>query len=256
MLAELQGVVKSAEVETAEVGGLTEEQATRILGFVEAGRGGVEVLGRAGESLGDHPKAAEGIANLRSVFALLKSAGVPESALKIDLGLARGLDYYTGVVFETTVDGWERFGSVASGGRYDNLASLFTDRKLPGVGASIGLDRLLALMEEAGWLNGSSATVPVLVANFPGVDPTVPFAIAARLRKAGIGAEVFPDSIQVGKQMGYGSSRGHRFAVIAGPDEATQATFNLRDLATRQERKAIPQADLETAVASALGAGS
>ena len=88
-----------------------------------------------------------------------------------DPALVRGLDYYTGIVYETTVNGWEKFGSVASGGRYDNLASLFTDRKLPGVGASIGLDRLLALMEEAGWLKGSSTTVPVLVANFPGVDP-------------------------------------------------------------------------------------
>ena len=207
-------------------------------------------------SLGNQPRAIEGIENLRSVFALLTSAGVPESALKIDLGLARGLDYYTGIVFETTVDGWERFGSIASGGRYDNLASLFTERKLPGVGASIGLDRLLALMEEAGWLKGSSTTVPVLVANFPGVETTVPFAIAARLRKANIGAEVFPDPIQVGKQMGYGSSRGHRFAVIVGPDEAEKETFNLRDLATRQERKAIPQDELETAVAEALGAGS
>ena len=96
------------------------------------------------EQLGRHPRAAEGIANLRTIFDLLDAAGVPPNRLKIDLGLARGLDYYTGVVFETTVNGWEQFGSIASGGRYDNLASLFTDRKLPGVGASIGLDRLLA----------------------------------------------------------------------------------------------------------------
>ncbi len=242
----------SAAVTDANIAGF----ARRILDFVEMHKGGPEVLENAEAELGAHPRAKEGIDNLRSVVDMLNAAGVPESSLKIDLGLARGLDYYTGIVFETTVDCWERFGSVASGGRYDNLASLFTDRKLPGVGASIGLDRLLALMEEAGWLKGSSTTVPVLVASFPGVDPTVPFAIAARLRKANIGAEVFPDPIQVGKQMGYGSSRGHRFAVIVGPDEATQATFNLRDLATRQERKAIPQAELETAVAVALGAGS
>lgn len=230
--------------------------AHTILGFVERHRGGKEVLDGVETELGSNLLAKEGIDNLRAMLALLIAAGVPGSAIKIDLGLARGLDYYTGIVFETTVDGWERFGSVASGGRYDNLASLFTDRRLPGVGASIGLDRLLALMEEAGWLKDSSTTVPVLVANFPGVDVTVPFGIAAKLRKAGIGAEVFPDPIQVGKQMGYGSSRGHRFAVIVGPDEAGKGTFNLRDLATRQERKAIPMAELETAVAGALGAGS
>ena len=225
--------------------------------LVEQGRGGTEVLLKVEGALGADPEITGGHQrHQRTIFDLLAGAGVPTSAMKIDLGLARGLDYYTGAVFETTVDGWDRFGSIASGGRYDNLASLFTDRKLPGVGASIGLDRLLALMEEAGWLKGSSTTVPVLVANFPGVDATVPFKIAARLRAANIGAEVFPDQIQVGKQMGYGSSRGHRFAVIVGPDEAEKGTFNLRDLATRQERKAIPMAELESAVAGALGAGS
>jgi histidyl-tRNA synthetase len=236
-------------------GALTGDQAARVLAFVEQGRGGLEVLDRVGEQIGSHPRVEEGVANLRAILGLLDAAGVPSDRLKIDLGLARGLDYYTGVVFETTVDGWERFGSVSSGGRYDNLASLFTDRKLPGVGASIGLDRLLALMEEAGWVKGTAATAPVLVANFPGVDPGVAVGLAARLRKAGIGAEVFPDPTQVGKQMGYGSSRGHRVAVIVGPDEVEKKLFNLRDLATRQERKGVGWADLETTVRDALGSG-
>src|SRR5262245_19842199 len=204
--------------------------------------------------LGSHPKAAEGIANLRSMLDLLDAAGVPESSRRIDLGLARGLDYYTGIVFETTVDGWERFGSVASGGRYDNLASLYTSRRLPGVGASIGLDRLLALMDEARWLKGSASTAPVLVANFPGGDPPTLMKLASRLRSAGIGAEVFPEPIQVGKQLGYGSSRGHRLALIVGPDEQAKGVFNLRNLTTRQEQKAIPWDDLESAVGKALEA--
>ena len=130
---------------------------------------------------------------------------VPRERLAIDLGLARGLDYYTGIVFETTINGWEKFGSVASGGRYDNLASLFTPRRLPGVGASIGLDRLLALLEEAGRLSSRATMAPVLVASFPGTNPAVAFGMAARLRAAGIGAEVYPDAISIGKQMGYGS---------------------------------------------------
>ncbi|HEX8204234.1 MAG TPA: ATP phosphoribosyltransferase regulatory subunit, partial [Isosphaeraceae bacterium] len=194
----------------------------------------------------------EGISNLLHVLGLLDAAGIPEARVQIDLGLARGLDYYTGIVFETTVDGWERFGSVASGGRYDNLASLFTSRRLPGVGASIGLDRLLALMDEAGWLKGTSATAPVLVANFPGGDPPTLVRLATRLRAAGIGAEVFPDPIQVGKQLGYGSNRGHQLAVIVGPDEQGRQVFNLRNLTTRVEQKAIPWADLETVVRGAL----
>src|SRR5262249_23020539 len=165
---------------------LSEDQAQRILDFAEQGRGGREILAATEAQLGRHLRAAEGIANLRAVFDLLDSAGVPHDRLRVDLGLARGLDYYTGIVFETTVDGWERFGSISSGGRYDNLASLFTDRRLPGVGASIGLDRLLALLEEAGWLKGGAGTAPVLVPNFPGVDATVPFGLPPRLRAAGI----------------------------------------------------------------------
>ena len=235
---------------------VTYAQAYELLNFVEDKSGSPHAILRQIAAELNHPLAIEGIQNLREIVDLLDAGGVPESYLKIDVSLARGLDYYTGVVFETTVNRWERYGSVSSGGRYDNLASLFTERRLPGVGASIGLDRLLALMEEAGWLGGNSTTAPVLVANFPGVAATVPFGLAARLRRAGIGAEVYPDPIQVGKQMGYGSTRGHRFAVIVGPDEMAGGLFNLRDLATRQERKAVPQADLESAVGDALGDGS
>ncbi|MBV8611307.1 MAG: ATP phosphoribosyltransferase regulatory subunit, partial [Singulisphaera sp.] len=231
---------------------LSEDQARQVLDFVEQGRGGPEVLDWVEQRLGAHPRAAEGIANLRTILALLDAAGVRRHRLAIDLGLARGLDYYTGVVFETTVPGWERFGSIASGGRYDNLASLFTERRLPGVGASIGLDRLLALMEEAGWLEGTSTTVPILVANFPGVDPAIPIRLAGRLRASGIDAEVFPEPLQIGKQMGYGSSRGHKLAVIVGPDERARQVFNLRDLATREERRGIAWDDLESAVKNAL----
>ena len=142
-------------------------------------------------TLGSNPTVAQGIGNLRTVLDLLDAAGVPESRVAIDLGLARGLDYYTGIVFETTVKGWEKFGSVASGGRYDNLASLFTPRRLPGVGASIGLDRLLALLDEAGWLKSAATTVPVLVANFPGTDPVIAFttgraAAGRRHRRRGL----------------------------------------------------------------------
>ena len=250
--SELQGGDREADVADAAQPLLTASQAARVLDFVEEGRGGAEVLTRAEASLGSHSRAAEGIANLRSVLHLLDAAGVPPARLRIDLGLARGLDYYTGIVYETTVDGWEKFGSVSSGGRYDNLASLFTDRRLPGVGASIGLDRLLALLEEAGWMKGTATTAPVLVANFPGTDPAVPFRLAAQLRGAGVGAEVFPDPIQIGKQMGYGSARGHLFAVIVGPEEAEKGLFNLRDLASRKEQKGIGWDLLVDSVKSAL----
>jgi histidyl-tRNA synthetase len=248
VLAELRKARESGGV------GLSDDQADAVLAFAEQGRGGPEVLDRAQEVLGSNDHAARGLANLREVLRVLHAAGVPGRYLAIDLGLARGLDYYTGIVYETTVNGWERFGSIASGGRYDDLASLFTSRKLPGVGASIGLDRLLALLDESGKLPRISTTTPVLVANFPGTDAAIPVGLAVRLRAAGIGAEVYPDPISIGKQMGYGSSRGHKVAVIVGPDEQATGVFAIRDLGTRVERKDIPQADLEDVVAHALKA--
>lgn len=249
------GREKAAEYIASAVGDTA--KVDRVLEFARRGKGGIDVLAVAEVEIGENQTAAEGFANLRAVFAQLDRAGVSRNRVKIDLGLARGLDYYTGIVFETAINGWEKFGSVASGGRYDNLASLYTSRRLPGVGASIGLDRLLALMEEAGLLEKTSTTAPVLIANFPGCDPANLVSLASRLRAAGIGVEVFPDALPLGKQLGYGSSRGHRVALIIGPDEQSKQVFNLRDLATRQERKSIPEAELEATVRGVLdGAGS
>ena len=232
--------------------GLPAEKGEQIVEMAVRLRGGDEILDEAAHTLGTNALAEQGIANLRRVLELVVAGGVPPDRIKFNLGLARGLDYYTGIVFETTVTGWEKFGSVASGGRYDNLASLFTPRRLPGVGASIGLDRLLALLDEAGRLKAAGTTVPVLVANFPGADPKVPIKMAARLRAAGIGAEVFPDPIPIGKQMGYGSKRGHKLAVIVGPDEEARQVFNLRSLATRVEDKGLAWSVLEDSVEGAL----
>jgi histidyl-tRNA synthetase len=247
------GVVDELQKAVEQGGaGLSSHQSRSVLEFAQTGRGGVEVLREAEAALGSNPRSGQGIANLRTVLDLLDAAGIPQRRIAIDLGLARGLDYYTGIVYETTVKGWEKFGSIASGGRYDNLASLFTTRRLPGVGASIGLDRLLALLDEAGQLKSAATTAPVLVANFPGTDPVIPFRLAARLRVAGIGAEVYPDPIQIGKQMGYGSNHGHKLAVIVGPDEASREVFNLRDLTSRQEDKGLSWSVLEDSVQSAL----
>ncbi len=233
---------------------LNEDQADRVLDFVEQGQGGLEVLERAEEILSASDLAGAGIARLRAVLTQIAAAEIPTRRIRIDLGLARGLDYYTGVVFETTVDGWERFGSIASGGRYDNLASLFTSRRLPGVGASIGLDRLLALLQESDHLPETGTTSPILIVRFPEADIDALTRMAVRLRRAGIGTELFPDAISLGKQLGYASNRGHRHAIIAGPAELSAGVFNLRDLATRKEQRGIVLDDLERVVASALNA--
>lgn len=241
---------------------ITQEKAERIVDFVEQSREQANPLAWVLDQLHDEKAkyfASAAVWRLRNILDLLDVAGVPAICRKVDFSIARGLDYYTGVVFETTINGWEQYGSVSSGGRYDDLAQLFTSRHLPGVGASIGLDRLLALMQDAGSLGEATSTAPVLVTTFSTGDDRSwdltkkSFELASTLRASGIGAEVYPHPpTQIGKQLGYGSTRGHRFAVIVGPDEYMQGVFNLRDLKTRQEQKGIPWSDLVQSVKSAL----
>ncbi len=242
-----------AELTSGEKGaGLDETQAARILEFVEQGKGGLGVLDRAEAVLGGRESAKTALAQLRKVRLLLDESGVSEDAVQFDLGLARGLDYYTGIVMETTVNGWEKFGSISSGGRYDNLAGLFSARRIPGVGASIGLDRLIALLDEMGQLAKAAPHSGVLVGQFPGVPLEFPFRIASRLRARGVVAECYPDAIPIGKQMAYGASRGYRFGLILGPDEIDQGVFHLRDLTNRQETKGLALADVDEIVVRAL----
>lgn len=231
----------AAELTNTEKGaGLAPDQADRILNFIAAGRGGLGVLDHAEALLGTHESAKTALSTLRSIRRMLDESGVPDDAVGFDMGLARGLDYYTGVVMETTVNGWEKFGSISSGGRYDNLASLFSQRRLPGVGASIGLDRLIALLEESGHLARAMPAQGVLVGQFPGVSAEVPFQLAARLRAVGLTAECFPEAIPIGKQMAYGAGRGYRFGLILGPDELARGIFHMRDLTNRQETRDLP----------------
>lgn len=232
--------------------GLAEAQALKVLEFVEQGKGGLGVLDRAEAVLGDRESAKSALSQLRTVRLLLDESGVSEDAVQFDLGLARGLDYYTGIVMETTVNGWEKFGSISSGGRYDNLAGLFSARRIPGVGASIGLDRLIALLDEMGQLQKAAAHTGVLVGQFPGVPLEFPFRIASRLRGRGVQAECYPDQIPIGKQMAYGASRGYRFGLILGPDELDQGVFHLRDLTNRQEIKGLSLAEVDEIVVRVL----
>ena len=174
---------------------LTTEQVDRLLDFVERGRGGIEVLAGAEAELGDQPRAVEGIANLRAIFDLLEAAEVPgRSAQDRPRAGAGGSTTTRGSSSRRrSTAGSGSAASPRGGGTTTSRASSPTASS-PGVGASIGLDRLLALMEEAGWLAGTATTAPVLVANFPEVGPATAFGLAARLRAAGIGAEVFPDA--------------------------------------------------------------
>ena len=197
-------------------------------------------------------KASEGIRRLSELLSAVKQAGIPEDRIRIDLGIARGLDYYTGMVYETFLTDMPKIGSVCSGGRYDNLAALYTKQHLPGVGASLGLDRLLAALEELKLLKGTTTPAPVFIVQFTAERIGEYQRMARTLREAGIGAEVFPDAKKLGQQFQYAEKRGHKIALIAGPDDFAKGTWNVKDLAKREERKSVPDADIVALVKTLL----
>jgi histidyl-tRNA synthetase len=249
--------------EMIQTAGVTAEQAGRVLDMAALTGTSSEVLDRLDREFGGNARAADGIARLRELVQVTHAAGIPEERLRLDLSIARGLDYYTGTVYETFLLGeftdekgerrsLESFGSVCSGGRYDDLAGLYTRQQLPGVGASLGLDRLLAVLETLGVLPKASTPAPVLVVQFAAERLGDYQRIARVLRAEGIGAEVFPDAKKIGQQLKYADQRGFRVALIAGSDEFERGVWQVKNLAT-QEKPEVPEAQVPAAVRAVLG---
>src|SRR5262249_15057532 len=191
------------------------------------------------------------IGRLTELLDVARQAEVPEERIKLDVAIARGLDYYTGTIYETFLDELPGIGSVCSGGRYDDLASLYTKQKLPGVGASLGLDRLLAAMEELNLLPKTSTPAPVLVVQFLAERLGDYQRIARVLRAEGIGVEVYPEAKKIGQQLAYAEKRGFAVALIAGENEFAQGVWKIKDLAKRTET-AVPEAELVATVRQML----
>ncbi len=229
--------------EMVATAGVKADQAERVLSLAEMRGENQEILDRLRRDFGQNAQAAEGIARLGELVDTARAAGVHEARLAIDLSIARGLDYYTGTVYETMLLDLPAIGSVCSGGRYDDLAGLFTKQKLPGVGASLGLDRLLAAMEELHMVPAESTAAPVFVVQFS-ADRLGDYERMARaLRAAGIGADVFPDAKKVGQQLQFAERRGFKLALIAGPDGFEQKVWKIKNLALREETT-VPEAEL------------
>jgi histidyl-tRNA synthetase len=235
---------------------LSRETAEQVLGVAAGfqGRSNAEVLAGLSQAVGGNDDAAEGVGRLRHLVEAVRTAGVPEGRVQLDPAICRGLDYYTGTIYETTLLDLPGIGSVCSGGRYDNLAGLYTKQDLPGVGASLGVDRLLTAMEELKLLSSTSTPAPVLIVMFEASRAGEYQRLARALRAAGIGAEVFPEARKVGQQLAYAEKKGHRVAVIAGEAELSTGVWNVKDLARREEKKGVPDAQVVEAVRVLVGA--
>jgi histidyl-tRNA synthetase len=237
---------EAVAAEMAETAGVSPVQARRVLDLAGMKGTNAEILACLERDFGVNARAADGIRRLRELNDVTLTAGVSGERLKFDLSIARGLDYYTGTIYETFLLDKPDIGSVCSGGRYDNLAGLFTKQVLPGVGASLGLDRLLAAMEEMNLLPRVATPAPVLVVQFSPEHLGEYQKMARLLRSEGIGVEVYPEAKKVTQQFKYAESRGFRVALIAGPDEFTQNAWKVKDLSRREEVTVTTDEVIET----------
>lgn len=232
---------------------VTEAQAGQVLDLAETKGTNRQILDRLQTDFGRNAKAADGITRLTELLNVASTAGIPEERLRLDLSICRGLDYYTGTIYETFLLDKEDIGSICSGGRYDNLAGLYTKQALPGVGASLGLDRLIAAMEELKLLPKVATPAPVLIVQFVAERLGDYQRLARILRAEGIGAEVYPEAKKLPPQFKYAEARGFQIALIAGLEEFAQGTWKVKQLAKREER-AVPEAEVVAAIRAALSA--
>ena len=223
--------------------GVSAESADEILKFIAITGGNEQVLAALESYRGRNEVFDEGLDQLNTVVKYLSAFGVPAENFAVDLTIARGLDYYTGTVYETTLLDHPEIGSVCSGGRYDNLAEYYTDRQLPGVGISIGLTRLFYVLGEQGLLNPDLPTAPADVLILPMTAELSPaVTLATRLRAAGIRTQLYTEQRKFKAKMSYADKLGVPYVVFLGDDEIAGNVVACKDM-TSGEQTTLPFAE-------------
>ena len=230
------GPDKVKELLLTEDIGLTGEAADEILKFIAIQGDNGQVLTALEGYRGRNERFDQGLDELTTVVKYLAAFGVPEDHFAVDLTIARGLDYYTGTVYETTMLDHPEIGSICSGGRYDNLAEYYTDKQLPGVGISIGLTRLFYVLSEQGMLNGDMNTAPTDVLILPMTDDLSPaISFASRLRQAGIRTQLYTEQKKFKQKMSYADKLGVPYVVFLGEDEVRQGAVSVKDMISGEQ---------------------
>ena len=213
--------------------GLNETEADEIMKFMAISGSNAEVLSNLEEYRGRNEIFDLGLDELKAVTSNLAAFGVPEENFAVDLTIARGLDYYTGTVYETMLLDHPEIGSVCSGGRYDNLAGYYIDRPLPGVGISIGLTRLFYVLDEQGLLNPAIASAPADALVIPMTKDTAQaITLAESLRAAGVRVQLYGEQKKFKQKMSYADKLGVPYAVLLGEDEIAAGKCSVKDLRT------------------------
>lgn len=240
----LEKMGKDAVVEELSEYGVKTEDIESILSFLAIQGANDDVLAALSALSVDNETYKEGVDELRKVIGYLRRFGIEEEAYKIDLTIARGLDYYTGTVYETMLNDYPSMGSVCSGGRYDNLTEYYTDQKLPGIGISIGLSRLFYQLKENGLLkNGAASIAKCIVIPMGEEDMDAALTVAAELRGSSIPADVYYQQKGMKQKMKYAARLGIPFAAIIGESERQNGTVMLKNMETGEQQE-VPVKEL------------
>ena len=216
---------------------LTEAQADEIMKFIAIRGSNAEVLAALEGYAGQNELFDTGLSELKTVTKYLAAFGVPETHFAVDLTIARGLDYYTGTVYETLMLDHPEIGSICSGGRYDNLAEYYTERQLPGVGISIGATRLFYVLQEQGMLNGELNTAPAEVLILPMTeDLTAAGQAATFFRGCEIRTQLYTEQKKFKAKLGYADKLGIPFVAFLGEDEIAQEKISLKNMGTGEQQ--------------------
>ena len=235
------GAAQVKELLMAEEIGLNAEQAGEIMRFIAIDGSNAEVLQALEGYRGRHPLFDEGLDELTTVARYLAAFGVPEDHFKVDLTIARGLDYYTGTVYETTMLDHPEIGSICSGGRFDNLAEYYTDKKLPGAGISIGLTRLFFVLEDQGYLNDQLNTAPADALILPMTeDLSAAIALATQLRSAGVRTQLYGEQKKFKQKMSYADKLGVPYVIFLGEEEIASGVAAVKNMRTGEQVKVSP----------------
>ena len=227
--------------------GVTAEQADEILRFIACPGTSADKLAFLEQYRGRNETFDTGLDELRTVVGYLPAFGVPEENFELDLTIARGLDYYTGTVYETVLLDHPEVGSICSGGRYDDLAGYYTNKSLPGVGISIGLTRLFYILQEQNMISAAVLTAPADVLILPMTDDlSAAVSLASMLRAGGLRVQLYSEKKKFKAKIGYADKLGIPFVIFLGEDEIAQNVCALKNMVTGVQEAVTQAAALET----------
>lgn len=237
VIDKIEKIGKEAVIEELEKLGVDENAIKKIIAFIEIEGSSKEKIEKLEEQKIESETYKLGVQELKEVIEKVKLFGVPEENYQVDLTIARGLDYYTGTVYETFLNKYRELGSVCSGGRYENLAEYYTDKKLPGVGISIGLTRLFYKLNELQIIKAEKKSISDVLVIPMVEDLSVPIKVATDLRKAGINTEIYLNDKKLKAKFKYADKLQIPYVIIIGEDEITEGKVTMKNMITGEEAR-------------------